>query len=244
MIGIITKLEILECITKLIKNECMQLGRKCFIDILNDLIEKCEQAQEKNGTPENYAMMVTNHESIRQHLLRGLRHTTILIGEENTVRQNFEIQMIWNIANEMKEILEEKNKNKTEERNMEMNGYVEDFALIAKFGFAKEPMITGERRHVGDTIEYTLDGKAEPYRCDKNELLVISNVTLVSDDLGLIKKAYPTTCGRAEETQVVEPGDLLNIVVEAKTRSELHIAPDKIKNDIKVVIAGRRYRIG
>lgn len=117
--------------------------------------------------------------------------------------------------------------------------------MRAIFDFAKEPLEMGQRVSTGHTSVYTLDGKAMPYKCDRNEVLVINSVTMQGDIFGLVKCAKIEATGREEnDVRVVEPDNEMWAVIEAKRAEELHVPPKAIDYPITLVLKVTKYRIG
>jgi len=67
--------------------------RNNFKNALEKSLIQCMLMQKENGMPENYAMKV--YENANECLIGALTAATRLMSEENTQKQNMEIQTIW-----------------------------------------------------------------------------------------------------------------------------------------------------
>jgi len=108
----------------------------------------------------------------------------------------------------------------------------------------------GGKAGIGDCKAYTLqvDGmnpsRACPYKCDKNELLVIEKMTLNDDKLDLVKNIELLVYGNENPTSsCVQPGQTFSIILTLKRAQDLHIPRSVIDYPVSVTIEANQYEV-
>jgi len=117
--------------------------------------------------------------------------------------------------------------------------------FIVTFDFKQRPATPGMAVRVGDNHYYTLDGKAEEYRCEPNELLVITAITHSVDKLGMLKDICLMIDGktRGGVGDAVTPGKNLSVMLVLKRAEDFRLPPAQIDYPITVTIEATQYQV-
>jgi|GEM_PF-4707558 hypothetical protein len=117
--------------------------------------------------------------------------------------------------------------------------------FVADFDFAKSPVTLGMNIQVGDNRFYTLNDKAHGYRCQSNELLVITSITHSGDKLGILKDVCLVIDGNygLGVGSAVQPGQTLGVRIIVKGAIDFRLPPAGLIYPIQVIIEATQYRV-